>query len=169
MKKLLIAAVASVMIATPVFAKPAATGPKIGVFDMKVVMKESTELKDHQQAMQAEYGPRIEEIQAMEKGLREDFERFQRDKDVMSESERTKLEKEIQANQQEFMQLQQKLQQDTQVKQQQVMKAFADKVNQKIEEFAKEKQFDMVLIQEAVPYVKDDSLDITQEIIKRLG
>ncbi len=190
MKKLVLAAIASaIMVSSPVFAAdkkptaaatpeaaapvapavtPVAPSLKIGVLDIQEVMKNASEIKTMQASLQKEFGPKLDEIKNLDKGLREGVEKLQRDRDIMSEAARTKLETELQSTQQELVGMQTKYQQDSTAKQQAMMQEFLNKVKAQTESYAKEQKYDMIMLSEAVPYI-DDKFEITKEIIKRLG
>jgi outer membrane protein len=140
---------------------------RIGVLDVRSIIDGSDEVKTLQEALQKEFKPKFEEVQALDKGFRENVEKFQRNKDVMSEKERAKLEKEIQSSQQQLMTLQNQYAQESSEKQQQLMQKFLDKVKKEVEVYAKKEKYDLVLISDAVPFM-DDKVDITPHIAKAL-
>ncbi len=143
-------------------------GSSIGTFDLQKVMNESPELKAVKEKLDAEFKPKVEEVRAIEKGIKEDFEKLQRNGDIMSESERTKLENQIQTAQIGLQKLHQKYQKESSDRQAKYMQEFFDKVTEKVEEFAKSNDFDIILMSDAVPYTKEN-IDITDEVMKALG
>lgn len=151
------------LVCAPVMAK--AADFKVAVVDLRQIMTESKELKAKQEAFQAELKPKIDEAKALDQGFRANVEKLQRNRDVMSEAERTKLEKEVQATQQELMALQNTINQEANTKQQQIMQQFGEKVESIIDKYAKDKKYDMVLIKEAAPF-SSEKMDITKDILK---
>lgn len=178
MKKLVILATALTLAMSPYAmaakksdesSSPAATqsAMKIGVIDVRSIMEKSDDVKNIEAELEKEFKPKMEQVKALEQGLREDVEKLNRNKEVMSESERTRLEQQIQANQKEYYALQTKFQKESSEKQQKMMQEFFDKMNDKVSVYAKKHGYDLVLISDAVPY-KTDQVEITDAIMEAL-
>ena len=145
----------------------AAKDVKIGVLDVHKIMASAEEPKAIEKQLQTEFNPKIEEVKALDKKLTEDIQKLQRDKDVLSAAEKTKLEKKVQEQQQDLMKKQTQYSQESNTKQQQLMQGFINKVKKEVETYAKKNGYDMVLLSDAVPYMSDN-IDITDQILKNL-
>ncbi|HET9843757.1 MAG TPA: OmpH family outer membrane protein [Gammaproteobacteria bacterium] len=167
MKRLLSALVlgSAVALAPMVHADKAPS--KIGVLDVRQIIADSAETKSIEQALKKEYQPKIDEIQNLDKALRSNMEKLQRDQEVLSAAEKTKLEKKIKESQQELITKQNQYAQESAGKQQKMMQEFLDKVKKEVESFAQKEGYELILISDAVPYMSGKN-DITSHIIKAL-
>src|SRR5947209_3774643 len=66
---------------------------KIGVIDMRAVVSASPQAKETMERLKKEFKSREEKMAATDKSLKEKAEKLQRNSAVMSESEKTKLER----------------------------------------------------------------------------
>ncbi|MGE3318850.1 MAG: OmpH family outer membrane protein [Candidatus Berkiella sp.] len=138
---------------------------KIGVIDMRAVVSNSPQAKAAMEKLKKEFKAREEKIMAQEKSLKEKTEKLQRNSAVMSEAEKSKLEKEVMAGQREMQRLQAEFREDAAMRQQEEMKKVIDKVTAAIDDIAKKEKYDLVFVREAAPYASKQ-MDITDKVIK---
>lgn len=142
-----------------------AADAKIGVIDMRAVVSNSPQAKAAMEKLKKEFKAREEKIMAQDKALKEKTEKLQRNSAVMSEAEKSKLEKEVMAGQREMQRLQAEFREDAAMRQQEEMKKVIDKVTAAIDEIAKKDKYDLVFVREAAPYATKE-MDITDKVIK---
>ena len=147
---------------------PALAAEKIGVVDMRAILSSSPQAKSVGEKLKSEFKAREDKIIAMEKGLREKSEKLQRNAAVMSEAEKTKLEKEVVASQRELQRLQNDFREDAGLRQQEETRKLVEKINKVIQDVAKKEQFDLIVHSEAAPYAAKQ-VDITDKVIKAIS
>lgn len=138
---------------------------KIGVIDMRTVVTNSPHAKAAMEKLKKEFKAREDKIMAQEKSLKEKSEKLQRNSAVMSEAERSKLEKDVMAGQRDLQRLQTEYREDAATRQQEEMKKVIDKVTVAIDEIAKKDKYDLIFVREAAPYASKQ-MDITDKVIK---
>ena len=85
----------------------------------------------------------------------------------MSESERTKIERDIQTRQRDLKRRAQEFQEDLNFRRNEEMQEIQKKIASVTRAYAKENKFDMVLVNGAVYY--SDKVDLTKKIIERMS
>lgn len=141
---------------------------QIGVVDMRKVMSNSNEAKAVMEKLQNEFKPKEEKIIKLDKELKEDSEKLQRNAAIMGESEKAKLERDLISKKREFQRLQEEIREDSTVRQQEEFQKLIEKVQKVVSSVAEKEKLDLVLHQDT--YVFHSSrLDITDKVIKALG
>lgn len=141
---------------------------KIGVVDMRSVIASSPQAKATMEKMKTEFKPREDKIIALEKELKDKTEKLQRNGAIMGEAEKSKLEKDIIAQQRELQRQQNNFREDATMRQQEEMKKIVEKINAQINSIAKNEKYDLILHIDAVPY-SSQHVNITEKVIKALG
>ncbi len=114
-----------------------ADNARIGVVDLQKIMQTSTQMKEIQQKLEANFQPRRDKLMAMEKTLKEDMEKFKRDSAILSATQKKDLEKKIVAAQQQFERDGQQYQQELSTAHNEAMEALYAKVRSAIATIAK--------------------------------
>lgn len=145
-----------------------AEGLKIGVVDYRTIMATSPKAKEVGEALKNEFKPREEEIMKAEKNLKEKGEKLQRNAAIMSDIEKTKLERELQAGQRDLQRLQYEYREDFSLRNREEMQKFMEKIQVVIEAIAKEQKYDLVIQSEAMSFVAKN-IDITDLVLKKMA
>lgn len=165
MKKLLsYTIVGSLALAGAVHAAPL----KIGVIDMQKVMRSSTQVKAINKKLEQQFKPRQTKILALQKKLKADMEKIERDSAIMSNTDKVALQTKAMQEKRDLNRMGQDYQQDVSVAQNQMMQKFFKKLHGKISVLAKKEGYDLVLQKNAIPY-SNPSIDITDVVLKKLG
>lgn len=138
---------------------------KIGVIDMRTIVSNSPQAKAAMEKLKNEFKAREEKIMAQEKSVKEKAEKLQRNSAVMSETEKSKLEKEVMTGQRELQRLQNEYREDAAMRQQEEMKKVIDRVTAAIDEIAKKDKYDLIFVREAAPYASKQ-MDITDKVLQ---
>jgi outer membrane protein len=117
---------------------------KIGFVDTVKLMEAAPQAKSAQSKIESEFAPREKELVALQREIKKLEDDLTRDGAVMSESERTKLERKIH-------EVLAKLQKD---------------MYTAVVSLAKEQKFDLILSQGVV--YSSDKIDITDSVLKKL-
>jgi len=139
----------------------------IGVIDMREILATSKSAAKVQESLKSEFKERENALRGMEKTLKEKAEKMQRNSAVMSENEKNKVERELVSLQRDFQRKQEEFREDTQIRQREEMSKFMENVQKKVTEYAKEKDFEIIVHLEAAPYSKE-KLNITSDVIAKL-
>lgn len=166
LKKILIATTAALgfMMSAPA----SAAETKIGTVDMRAILAASPQAKNVAEKLKNEFKAREEKIVAVEKGLKEKAEKLQRNGAVMSEAEKTKLEKDIVTAQRDLQRLQNEFREDANMRQQEETKKLLDKINTVIQEVAKKDNYDLIIHIDAAPFASKQ-VDITDKVMKAIS
>ncbi len=146
---------------------PGVAAGKIGVLDMRQVMKSSTQIVQIREKLQKEFKPKQEKLMAAQNTLKSDAERLRRDNAIMNNNDRKQLEQKIIAEQQDLQKMQAGFQQEVMVAENTALKGFLEEVEGIVKGIAIKKQISLVITKDPVAYVQPD-LDITNEVIQKL-
>ncbi|MGB6976660.1 MAG: OmpH family outer membrane protein [Gammaproteobacteria bacterium] len=180
MKKIFIAAlsgVALLMSVNPAFAAQDATvqpaqatmaaapnGMKIGVVDIRQVLQKSPQVASAQKLLRNQFQAREKEFRALQQQVRADADKLNRDASVMKDADRKVLQQKIQEQQQKLQNMQMGLQQDLFTAQNQQMQGIMGKLQNAVNEVAKQGQFTLVLTKDNVAFA-NQQLDITNQVL----
>src|SRR5689334_16195133 len=89
-RKILVGAVLAASLAAPAMAEV-----KIGVVDYARLFDESPQAKALKDALNAEFGPRVQALVQSEQGLKARSEKFQKDSATMTADQKSKAEKDL--------------------------------------------------------------------------
>jgi len=165
-------------VTTPAVPQPAPTaaaprpypeGAKIAYVDIQAVASGSVEGKAATSKLQELEKKKVAEIQAKNKQLEDARTKQQTSSNIMNDSSRLALEKEVDKLTREVQFLQQEAQSERNALQTELQVEFQRKLNPILEQVAKEKGLHMLVdIQNSGAVWVDTGLDLTAEVIKRL-
>lgn len=139
---------------------------KIGVVSVPQLIEESPQAKSAMQALQDEFMPRRREIETQQKELKGREEKLTRDSAVMSESERTKAEKDLRDGQRELQRRQNEYVEDLNVRRNEELGKLQRTLLQEVQTYAKAQGFDLV-IGDGVLFAKE-GINITPAVLGNL-
>jgi outer membrane protein len=161
-RKVLLGSLAAVALAAPAMAEI-----KIGVVDYARLFDESPQAKVVRDALQAEFGPRLQQIVTQENALKARGEKLQKDVATMTPDQRSKAEKDIRDAARELDRKKQELQDDSNAKRQEEMNKLQRSLIGEVREYAKAQNFDIV-IAEGIIYATP-TVDITAAVLQALN
>lgn len=141
---------------------------KIGVLDMRTVMTQSAPAKNAMEKLKKEFKTREDQLVSTDKSLKEKADKLQRNAAVMSEAEKTKLEREVVAGQRDLQRLQNDFREDAGVRQQEETKKLFEKINKVVDDIAKKEKYDLIIHKDVAPYTTQQ-LDITDKVMKAIS
>jgi outer membrane protein len=139
---------------------------KIGFLDAERVNRESGPAIRASKELEREFAPRIQELQKMERQVKEMQTALEKDAMTMSESERTRREQEIVRVGREFQRAQREYREDLNQRRNEKLADLFQRANRVIQQIAEAEKFDLIL-QEAV--YRSPRIDITDKVLKALG
>lgn len=165
-KQPVLAALAAIMLAFG--ASSAFAETKIAVVDVQRAILNSEEAQQKMQQIQEEFSGDEQEIKDLQADAAALNERLQKDGDVMSDSEKRKLQRQIQSKNEDFQYLRNRLQKRIESRQQELFAGTDEKVQRAIEEIVMEEDYDLIMPRQAVLYA-GDIYDITSRVTEQLN
>jgi outer membrane protein len=156
----------AVMLGVAVLPAPAAE-PKIGVVNAQKVLEKAPQAEAARKRLEAEFAPRDKELAEMQKEMRKNEERMEKDGMVMSEAERQKLDREIVSQKRELKRAQEEFRDDLNLRRNEEFGKLQKRIAEVILAVAKENNYDLVLT-DGVLYASD-KVDITETVLTRLN
>jgi len=161
-RKILLGSLAATVLAMPAMAAEL----KIGVIDYARLFDESPQAKVVREALQAEFGPRLQQLVTQENALKAKGEKLQKDVATMTPDQRSKAEKDLRDSVRELERKKQELQDDSNAKRQEEMNKLQRSLITEVREYAKAQAFDIV-IAEGIIY-NTPAVDITGAVLQAL-
>lgn len=137
---------------------------KIGVVNVQALLEESPQAKAASQALQEEFAPRQRELQAKQKELQAKQDKLTRDSAVMSDSERSTMEKELRNGERDLQSKGQAFQEELNSRRNEELGKLQARLLQEVQSFAKAGNFDLVVPANAVLFTKE-ALDVTAQVL----
>ncbi len=119
------------------------------------------------QKLSKEFQPREDEIKKLQDNLQKDLEKLERDEAVLSEKEKNDLQDKIMTERRKLQRLSSAFQEEAAVAQNKQMQALFSEIEKVVEKIAAEKELDLVLQSDGIPYYKSE-LDITKKVVEKL-
>lgn len=139
---------------------------KIAVVDIARILEESPQAQKARTQLEKEFAPKEQKLKAIQDKIIQLEQKMARDGAIMSESQRTSLERDIIAERRDFKRTQEEIQEDLNFKRRQLLQNLEQEVGKAIEEYSKANKYDLVLSQGIVYW--DEKIDVTDAILKKL-
>lgn len=138
---------------------------KIAVIKSARLLQESPQYKRAQAQMKADFADRAKALETEAKKLGEDIDEFKRNQDVMSLSERNRMEKDINNRRVDFNYTERKFREDLAAREKELASTLMNQISSVIKSVAESGGYDLVLQD---PVYASDAVDITDAILTRL-
>lgn len=145
------------------------TGPatsKIGFVSLDRILRDSNPAKAAQSKLEAEFSKRQKDLQDTGGRVKAAAEKFDKDSPVLSDSDRTRRQREIADMDKDFQRRQREFNEDINQRKNEELAAVVERANRVIRQIAEGEKFDIVF-QDAV-YV-NPRIDITDKVLKSLN
>jgi outer membrane protein len=140
---------------------------KVAVVNFQKLVDEAPQGKLASQALQDEFLPRQRELQQKQKDLQAKQEKLQRDAAVMSETEKTSLDRELRAGTADLQSRGEAFSEELNTRRNEELGRVQGYLAQEVATFAKNGGYDLVIPTSVAVYAKD-SLDITTQMLAYL-
>ena len=154
----------AVLLSLPLSA--AAAELKVGFLDAERINREAAPAVGASKEPEGEVAPRTQELQKMERQLKEGQAAMEKEGMTMSESERNRREQELLRINREFQRAQREYREDLNQRRNEKLADLFQRANKVIQQIAEAEKFDLIL-QEAV--YRSPRIDITDRVLKALG
>jgi len=168
LKNLMKKSVTAMVIGSALLTGAAQAQQKIGVVDVMRIFQELPQREQISQKLQGEFQERFEDMQRIETRVEELRAKQQRDASIMSESERTQIERELETLAAEAQLKGKALNEDTRRRQNEERNRLLGQVQAVVEEVATEGNYDIVLQSNAVAFIKSEA-DLSDEVIEKMS
>jgi len=165
MKKQLIAALFGLIMAPFIGASASAAEVHIGFINTDQVMRESKSVLRIQQKLEKEFAPREQEIQRKIKQIRDQQQALEKDGLTLSDTERSKRQRELAALAREVENEKRALREDLNQRRSEELGLFQERARKIIFEIAEKEKFDLIV--ETAVYA-NPRVDITSRVVKAL-
>lgn len=162
--KLWLAMVASILGLTGMTAQ---AETKIAVVNFQQLVDDAPQGKVASQALQDEFLPRQRELQQKQKDLQTKQEKLQRDAAVMSEAEKTALEREIRSGNSDLQSRGEAFSNELNTRRNEELSRLQGYLAQEVATYAKTNGFDLVVPTSVAVYAKE-SMDVTAQVLAYL-
>ncbi len=139
---------------------------KVGVVNIAFVMEKAPQADIARAALEKEFKPREQKMLDLQKSIHDQEEKLTRNGAIMSESERTRLERKVISSKRDLQRKQDEFREDFGFKRNELLEKLQRELITVIQEHAKSNNFDLLLA-EGVVYTSE-KLDVTQDIIDAL-
>ena len=150
-----------------VFSTSARAEVKIGFVDVEKLSESAPQIRSAQMKMDAEFGNREKQIISLQREIEALEEALARDGAVMSDTERSKKEREILGKRRDGKRVQDEFRDDINIRRNEILRKVNTEIGKAIEEYAKKNGYDLILAQ-GVMY-SSKKVDITEAVLKKLG
>jgi outer membrane protein len=145
---------------------PFAQELKIGVVNTERILRDSAPAKASQQKLENEFAKRQKEIEDLAARLKMQSERYEKEASVMSESERTRRQRELSDLDRDVQRRQREFREDLNQRRSEEYAALIERANRVIKQMAETEKIDLIL-QDAVHV--SSRIDITDKVIRALN
>lgn len=142
-----------------------AEGIKIGFVNTEKILRDSKPAKEAQQQIEEEFGKRDQELQELTDSLRKKYEDFEKNAPVMSDADRSKIQRELTDLDTDLQRKRREFQEDFNRRRNDAFSTIVEKANVAIHELAAQESYDLIL-QDAVTV--SERIDITDKVIEVL-
>ena len=139
---------------------------KIGVVNSDRILRDSTPARAAMQKLEAEFSKRDKELQEVGARLKSSAERFEKDAPVMTETDRSRRQRELAEMDREFQRKQREFREDFNQRRNEELQALLERTNRIIRQLAEQEKYDLV-VQEAVYF--NPRIDITEKVLRALN
>lgn len=164
-------AVFSFMVLAPftVNAAYASTPSKIGIFNYAVAVSSSNMMKQYEERMTKEYGPKLKELDALRNSINSLQQKINRDGATMSKSQQENTQLEMKRKFEDLQLQERQLQSEKVQSDQAEYKKLAPKLDKAVGEVSNEMKYDMIIDSRMVVHMNSAKNDITREVIEKIN
>jgi len=159
---------AGLVLALSVLSLTVSAEMKLAVVDVDRAIAGSEDAQKLLRQLQQEFSTDEDTIKKIQTEAAELLQKMQKDSDVMSDSEKRRIQQEIESLNNDFVYQRQKLQKEVAARQSELFAGTEDKVRKAIEELVLENNYDMILPRAAALYV-GDLYDVTRKVTEKLN
>ena len=140
---------------------------KIGYVQVDKILQEAPQTAESGKKLEKEFSPRTQELERMQKQIRDLEGAMDKNSLTMSETERRNKERDISNLKIEFQRKQRELREDVNLRKNEELGSLQDRINKAVSSVAETEGYDLV-VYSGVAYASK-KVDITDKVLKSLG
>jgi len=140
---------------------------KIGFVDLAKLSESAPQIKAAQSKIDAEFSSREQELINLQRKLGKQEEKLTKDGAVMSDSERSSLERDILSKRRDLKRSQDEFRDDLNIRKNEMLRQVNIEIGEIIENFARSENYDLIMAQGVM--FASERVDITDLILKKLS
>ena len=140
---------------------------KIGYVQVDKILQEAPQTAESGKKLEKEFSPRTQELERMQKQIRDLEGAMDKNSLTMSETERRNKERDISNLKIEFQRKQRELREDVNLRKNEELGSLQDRINKAVTSVAETEGYDLV-VYSGVAYASK-KVDITDKVLKSLG
>lgn len=148
-------------------ASASAADLKIGYVQVDKILQEAPQTAESGKKLEKEFSPRTQELERMQKQIRDQESALDKNSLTLSETERRNKERDISNLKIEFQRKQRELREDVNLRKNEELGSLQERINKAVSSVAQAEGYDLV-IYSGVAYASN-KVDITDKVLKSLG
>jgi outer membrane protein len=140
---------------------------KVGYVQVDKILQEAPQTSESGKKLEREFSPRTQELERMQKQIRDQESSLDKDGLTMSESERRNKERDVANVKLEFQRKQRELREDINLRKNEELSVLQDRINKAVTAVAEAEGYDLV-VYSGVAFASK-KVDITDKVLKSLG
>ncbi|NBW60382.1 MAG: OmpH family outer membrane protein [Methylophilaceae bacterium] len=140
---------------------------KIGYVQVEKILQDAPQTTESSKKLEKEFAPRSQELEKMQKQIRDLETALDKDSLTMSETDRKNKERDVSNIKIEFQRKQRELREDVTLRKNEELAALQDRINKAVTSVSETEGFDLV-VYSGVAYASK-KIDITDKVLKSLG
>jgi len=140
---------------------------KIGYVQVEKILQDAPQTTESSKKLEKEFAPRSQELEKMQKQIRDLETALDKDSLTMSETDRKNKERDVSNIKIEFQRKQRELREDVTLRKNEELAALQDRINKAVTSVSQTEGFDLV-VYSGVAYASK-KIDITDKVLKSLG
>lgn len=140
---------------------------KVGYVQVDKILQEAPQTSESGKRLEREFSPRTQELDRMQKQIKDQQAALDKDGLTMSENDRRNKERDINNLNIEFQRKQRELREDINLRKNEELSSLQDRINKAVTSVAESEGYDLV-VYSGVAYASK-KVDITDKVLKSLG
>lgn len=140
---------------------------KVGYVQVDKILQEAPQTAESSKKLEKEFGPRSQELDRMQKQIRDLESALDKDSVTMSETDKRNKERDVSNLKIEFQRKQRELREDINIRKNEELGALQDRINKAVQTVSEAEGYDLV-VYSGVAYASK-KIDITDKVLKSLG
>jgi len=140
---------------------------KIGYVQVDKILQEAPQTAESGKKLEKEFSPRTQELERMQKQIRDQESALEKNSLTLSETERRNKERDISNLKIEFQRKQRELREDVNLRKNEELGSLQERINKAVSTVAQAEGYDLV-VYSGVAYASN-KVDITDKVLKSLG
>lgn len=140
---------------------------KVGYVQVEKILQEAPQTAESGKKLEREFSPRTQELERMQKQIRDQEAALDKDALTMSESDRRNKERDVSNIKLEFQRKQRELREDINLRKNEELSILQERINKAVTAVAEAEGYDLV-VYSGVAYASK-KVDVTDKVLKSLG